>query len=124
MGSKNPRWRGDPNRAPWRDARKEPAKGADRLLGVVRWTDHENSLIHIEVEDTDGVRDPREGEVVALDLSHDLLRHEDTNRDTDGRIDAHDIVLGDRVEADVEGLAALEPGEPIRSVARVHVFRD
>jgi hypothetical protein len=89
----------------------------------VRWTEHENSLIHVEVEDTDGVRDPLEGEIVALDLSRTRLRVEVADRDGDGRIDAHDIVLGDRVEADVGNVAGIDPSEPIRSVSRLRVFR-
>jgi hypothetical protein len=123
VGSKKLRWRGDPNRGPGRGARRRPAGKADRIEGVVRWTEHEASLIHVEVEDTDGVRDPLEGEIVALDLSRARVRVEVADRDGDGRIDAHDIVLGDRVEADVADVAAIDPGEPVRSVSRVRVFR-
>jgi hypothetical protein len=51
------------------------------------------------------------------------LRVEVADRDGDGRIDAHDIVLGDRVEADVGNVAGIDPSEPIRSVSRLRVFR-
>lgn len=117
-----PKWRGSPNRAPRRDSRPGRRPAGSRIEGVVRWT--EPGRIHVEVEDRDGVRDPLEGEVVALDLSGARVRLQISDRDGDGRIDTADIVLGDRVEAEVGNLESVDPKAPIVAARRLLVRRD